>query len=346
MSLVGTLLIALLAILVLAFLVLGASALLSLDWHHRHRAATRALPAFDPNRDAAAEPSSDLVTIAANGLEFRARLKGLDNEGPAVMLLHGFPQTSAMFVPLIDAAAEAGYRVVAFDQRGYSPGARPREVASYAVDALAQDALSVADALGLPRFHLVGHDWGAGVGWSIVGRHPERLLSWTSLSIPHVAAFAAGLVADPDQRRRSRYMLFFRMPWLPEIAFLCNGQALLRRLYAPMPENTRREYLSVLAEPGAMTAALNWYRAARREDLAEAAVDPHTEVPFLFVWGNGDPAVSPNSVAGQRPLIRGPFRELELNAGHWLMEEATEPVIHAVLEHLRTNDPAPLSEGP
>lgn len=324
----------LLAFAALTLLVLAASAVYSFDRTYRHTAATRALPELAPGTP------SGLVRIAANGLEFRARVAGLDTDGPGLMLLHGFPETSAMYLPLIDAAATAGYRVVAFDQRGYSPGARPSDVDSYRVPALLADALAVADAVGFDRFHVVAHDWGSAVGWAMVLEHPERVSSWTSLSIPHVAAFAAGLAADPDQRRRSRYMLFFRMPWLPELLFMFNRQALPRRGYAPMPDAAREEYLAVFAEPGAITAALNWYRAAGRQSL-ELSIDPHTAVPYLFIWGNQDPAVSRNSVNGQRPYITGPLREIELDAGHWLMEEETTTVVRAVLEHLQANDPTP-----
>ena len=102
--------------------------------------------------------------LAANGYEFLIRVAGMNNAGPAVILLHGFPETSLMWKPLLEKAAREGYRVVAFDQRGYSPQARPKEVAAYQIDSLVQDVLAVADQVGFDTFHLVGHDWGAGVG--------------------------------------------------------------------------------------------------------------------------------------------------------------------------------------
>ena len=254
------------------------------------------------------------------------------------MLLHGFPETSAMYAPLIRAAADAGFRVIAFDQRGYSPGARPTDIASYEVPRLVADAWAVADAVGFDRFHLVAHDWGSAVGWAITLEDPQRIRSWTSLSIPHIAAFAAGLANDDDQRRRSRYMGFFRMPWLPEMVFMFNDQALPQRGYEPMTDAQRAEYHAAFAEPGAITAALNWYRAGNIDAVEAPDFSPEIEVPFLFIWGNKDPAVSRNSVDGQRPFIKGPFTEIELDAGHWLIEEQTDKVVPAVLDHLKTND--------
>ena len=184
-----------------------------------------------------------LARVSANGYEFRARVAGRNNSGPALLLLHGFPVTSAMYTPLIDAAAAAGYRVVAFDQRGYSPGARPTDLQAYKLPHLVADALGVADAMSFDQFHVVAHDWGSAVGWLLALQHSDRVLSYTSLSIPHVAAFQAGLIDDPDQRRRSRYMIFFRMPWLPELAFTFNRLGLLRSaIYPQMPEAERVEY--------------------------------------------------------------------------------------------------------
>jgi pimeloyl-ACP methyl ester carboxylesterase len=265
-------------------------------------------------------------------MEFRARIAG--SHGDGVILLHGFPVTSAMYEPLLAAAAEGGYRVVAFDQRGYSPGARPAGSEHYAVGDLVGDVLAVADAVGFERFHLVGHDWGSAVGWSLVLAEPERVLSWTALSIPHPEAFRAALNSDPDQQRRSRYFRLFATPWLPEVLFTFNGLALLKSaVYAPMLGSQRDEYLRVFSEPGALTAALDWYRALSRSSEQNSAAPAAVATPTLFVWGNQDPAVGRVAVAAQRGYMRGPFREIELDAGHWLLEENGPRVIDAVIAH-------------
>ncbi len=320
----------LIVIVVIAVAVLAGGSLLSLDWKHRYRAETAALPMLD------AKTEHGLVRIAANGLVFRARVAGLHNTGPGVMLLHGFPETSLMWQPLIELLADQGFRVVAFDQRGYSPGARPKDVAAYALPKLVEDVFAVARATGMHHFHLVGHDWGAAVGWAAVMSRPELLRSYTSLSIPHISAFADALANDADQRRRSRYMLFFRIPLLPEAVFTFNHLALMDdALYGDMSEAQRAEYHAVFSEPGALTAALNWYRAPYSFKV-EAA--PKVRLPVLFIWGNQDPAVGRYAVESQRNFIEGPFDYHELNAGHWLMEEATDDVDSTILEFLRGVD--------
>lgn len=304
--------------------VLWLGAATSLDWDRQHTNATAALPKLNTN-------SRGLVQIRAGDLTFRARVAGLGGERGNLILLHGFPESSAMWIPLIDASAEIGYQVVAFDQRGYSPGARPDDVADYSVDKLGADVLAIADAMGFREFHLVGHDWGSGVGWGLVMTQPERILTWTSLSIPHLAAFGAALASDPDQRQRSSYMLLFRTPWLAEQLFAFNRFNLMRSvIYAEHHPQQVDEYLALFSEPGAITAALNWYRAANRDDLESLAVTR----PVLFIWGNKDPAVGRVAVEGQRAYLPDDYREVELDAGHWLMETHAEVVVAAILAHL------------
>jgi pimeloyl-ACP methyl ester carboxylesterase len=241
-----------------------------------------------------------------------------------------------MWGPLLDAASTEGYRVIAFDQRGYSPGARPANVGDYAVDKLGQDVLDIADAAGFDTFHLVGHDWGSGVGWGLVLGGTSRVSSWTSLSIPHIAAFGAAISEDPDQRSRSSYMLLFRTPLVAESLMAFNNFAVMRNvMYADHSEDLRNDYLAALAEPGALTAALNWYRAAGAMDKI-AADDPNVHLPVLFVWGNQDPAVGRWAVDAQRQYMQGPFTEIELDTGHWIMETQPAPAIAAILTHLKS----------
>jgi pimeloyl-ACP methyl ester carboxylesterase len=329
------------ALLALVFIVIGvavAGSSLSLDRTRAHTRETEALPLY------AGFGEPQVVRIPARGMEFRARIAG--DRGPGVILLHGFPVTSAMYIPLIEAAASAGYRVVAFDQRGYSPGARPASDSQYVVSELVQDVLAIADAVGFERFHLVGHDWGAAVGWTLVTNVPERVETWTGLAIPHPAAFVQALASDPDQQTRSSYFLLFSAPWVPEIMFTWNGLALLRDgVYAPMSESQREEYLRVFAEPGALTAALDWYRAlAASREQATAAAPPAIATPTLFAWGNQDGSVGRVAVEAQRSYMTGPFREVELDAGHWLLEEHTDRIVAETLAHLRGERPPAIEE--
>jgi pimeloyl-ACP methyl ester carboxylesterase len=333
--LVKALIIVLIVIAVVLVAVLAGGSWLSLDRHFRHSAQTASLPLLDANSH------DGLVRIPANGFEFRARVAGLGNTGPGVVLLHGFPETSSMWEPLVSLLADQGYRVVAFDQRGYSPGARPKGADAYTIDQLVDDVFAVARAAGMQQFHLVGHDWGAAVGWAAAIARPEPLLSWTSLSIPHIAAFSDALTNDEDQRRRSRYMLFFRMPWLPEAMFTFNHLALMNDvMYRDMSDPQRAEYNAVFAEPGALTAALNWYRAP---GAFAPGIVPNVRLPVLFIWGNQDPAVGRAAVDAQRSYIEGPFEFHELNAGHWLMEQESDQVDSLILAFLRAHDPQPVT---
>lgn len=321
---------ALLSAIVLAAIVLIiCSSLLSLDWRRRHRAETDALPVL---RDASGQPDG-LVQIEVGQFRFRARVANLAAQGDTLILLHGFPQTSAAWEPVIEAAAAKGYRVVAFDQRGYSPGARPTGRDSYALDKLIGDVLAVADVVGAGRFHLAGHDWGAAAGWGVVMSVPERVLSWTALSISHSYAFGEAVRSDRDQRRRSAYFLLFRTPLLPEMLLGFNRLQVFRRLmYRWMPAAHRAEYLRVFAEPGALTAVLNWYRAVGMGGTGQLPAD--VSVPFLFLWGNRDPAAGRRSVDLQDQYIKGPFEKIELDAGHWLLERRTEQVVEATVQHI------------
>lgn len=331
------LLIVLAVIVVLGAAALVTGTLVALDWSRTHSNAVVELPKVPGT------VTDGIVQIAVGEQVFRARVAGLGNHGSPVLLLHGFPETSAMWSPLLDALAAAGHRAVAFDQRGYSPLARPENLDDYRISHLLEDVHGVADALGWDTFHLIGHDWGSGVGWTAAMQTPDRLLSWTSLSIPHSVAFADALANDAEQQRRSRYFYLFRTPWLPEMLFAFNDFALMKQMYAPMSEAQKSEYIAVFSEPGAMTAALNWYRAMD-ESPGAPTFSARIEVPTLFIWGNQDVAVSRAAVDGQRRYFDGPFAEHELDAGHWLMEEVPDRIVPLVLEHLATVDAPPIPD--
>ena len=326
-------------LILIAILVIGLVTLLetgsrlSVDRDYSHSQNTEALPEFS------SQTQSGLVRIAANGYEFRARIAGFGQadgaaDKPAVILLHGFPVSSAMWIELMEPLARAGYRVLAFDQRGYSPGARPGDVDAYTVDKLSDDVIAVADSVGLEQFHLIGHDWGAVIGWTTIMRHPPRVLSWTGLSIAHPAAFSAALEYDPDQKSRSRYFMLFITPWLPEALFSFNDFKMLKGVYSNMSAQQREEYLALFSEPGALTAALNWYRAmtVSLNSVGDLAIEVTT--PTLFIWGNNDQAVGRWGVEAQEQYMSGPYELIELDAGHWLMEDYPREITAAVLQHL------------
>ena len=324
------LVLAVLLVLLAAALALQLGANRALDRDFRYSAAAQKLPPFTPDMGAG------IATLDANGHTFRVRFAGFngDSSREAVILLHGFPVTSAMWLPLIEPLAAAGYRVIAPDQRGYSPGARPEGFEHYRTDTLKEDILAIADALALEQFHLVGHDWGAVAGWVTVMAAPQRITSWTGLSVAHPAAFFDAIQNDPDQQARSRYVMLFVTPWLPEALFTNNDQAFLRTLYRNMSNEQRGEYLAMFAEPGAMTAALNWYRASAiaPQTLADRALEVST--PTLFIWGNQDEAIAASGVANQARYMKGPYRLIELDASHWLVTDAADTVLAELLDHL------------
>lgn len=321
--------IGLLVLLALAIALPVASSLASLDWSREHSAATRALPRLSRETD------RGLVRIPARGMEFRARVAGLRSDGPGVILLHGFPATSAMWVPVIDELADRGYRVVAYDQRGYSPDARPEGVSAYTIEQPADDVMTVADAVGFDDFHLIGHDWGCVAGWVAAVRHPERLRSWSGLSIPHPGAMIEELSGELPT-----YIRIFNLPGVSELTMSAGG---FRGLRGSLPEvePLRTEAVAALSEPGALTGALNWYRAIP-ESFGTLQVDSYAiELPVLFVWGEREAWVTPARLEAQRGLMQGPYEELELDAGHWVLEARPEAVTDRLIAHLEQVDAAP-----
>jgi pimeloyl-ACP methyl ester carboxylesterase len=305
----------------------------SLDRDFTHTQLTKALEAFEPARSTGAMPV--LSRIESGRLAFRARTAGFGGRQGDVILLHGFPESSAMYEPMIPVLALAGYQVVAFDQRGYSPGARPAEAEQYTIDKLVGDVRAVADAVGFDTFHLVGHDWGAAVGWQMVFQRSPRVSSWAALSIPHLGAYTEAILTDPDQQSRSRYIGFFRTRWLPETVFTFNGLAMMRSvMYATHRDEIVAEYVSIFSEPGALTAALNWYRAS---ELTAGVGNNEVSIPTAFIWGNQDPVVGDRSVEAQNGYFEGNLTVTELDTGHWLMESEADAVTRAVLKHVNAH---------
>lgn len=265
---------------------------------------------------------------------FQVRMAGPE-DGPLVLLLHGFPQVSAMWRRQLEALADAGFRAVAPDQRGYSPAARPDDDDRYVLDRLVADVLALADDIGGHTFHLVGHDWGGMVAWRLAQRHPQRVRTLTVLSTPHPAALRRALAGEDgsDQRRRSAYIALLRAPGAAE-ALTAAGGAGLRRLFSStgLPAGEEEPHLAALADTVALSAALAWYRANGAEMLDSA--EPVT-VPTLYVWGSDDPALGPEAARFTADHVDGPYRfEVLDGVGHWIAETAPERLIKLLLEHL------------
>jgi pimeloyl-ACP methyl ester carboxylesterase len=271
------------------------------------------------------------LELAVGELAFEARADGPE-DGELVLLLHGFPQTSFSWRYQLPVLAGAGYRAVAPDQRGYSPRARPADLTSYRAERYVEDVIGLADALGADRFHLVGHDFGGFVAWDVASLHPERLSTLSVVSTPHPAPMAKSILEGGEQRERSSYMLFFRSPEA-EAFFLDNDAAGLRSLYEATGLSEVDEYVRVLTQPGAMTAALNWYRAVDRSTAM--AMRPIT-TPTLYVWSTNDPALGREAAEATATHVTGPYRfEVLEGVSHWIPEEAPDALNALLLEHLR-----------
>jgi len=272
------------------------------------------------------------LSIPVGLLRFRARESG-PATGPLVLLLHGFPQSSAEWKAQLEALGEAGYHAVAPDQRGYSPGARPEGVAAYHIDHLVADVLGMADALGAERFHLVGHDWGAIVAWHVAARHPKRLRSLTIVSVPHPNALARALAPESgtDQPERSTYIAGFKTPG----AEAAMGEEFLRMAFGAsgLAGHDVEDHVRVLTEPGAMRAGLDWYRAY--DFLGQSAAK--IEVPTLFIWSTGDPALGRDGAEWTAEHVAAPYRFVVIEDGpHWLPETHAGDVNRLLLEHLKS----------
>lgn len=250
-------------------------------------------------------------------------------DGPVVVLLHGFPESNAMYQPVIDRLTAQGYRCLAPLQRGYSPGARPKRRRDYRDAELVEDVLALIDASGAQRVHLVGHDWGAAVAWYVAQRFPDRLHSLTALSVPHPAAFLKA-VATSRQAMASWYMLFFQLPWLPERLLLSKRAVSGFMATRSAPELAEAE-MRAIQLPGTLTAALNWYRGMPFSNPREIA--RKVTVPTLYVWSDDDIALKEKCARICGDYVVADYRfEIFEGASHWLLDEQPEKVADLVLD--------------
>jgi pimeloyl-ACP methyl ester carboxylesterase len=273
-----------------------------------------------------------------DGLRFEVRDEG-PATGPPVILLHGFPGDPWTFERVLPLLHADGLRTIVLHQRGYSAAARPSDVASYAVPRLVGDVLALLDSAGLAAAHIVGHDWGGIVAWHLAGSHPDRVLSLTALSTPHPQAYRRALLRS-TQLLRSWYAVTWQVPRVPEAAMLAGDGRLLRRALANsgLDETTARRYTLGMAEPGRLTAALNWYRAAGRR-AGEAATAPTVHVPTTYMWSSGDVALGRRAADETERFVDGPYRFIALEGPpHWLPEVCPERTADAIIAQVRSVD--------
>jgi pimeloyl-ACP methyl ester carboxylesterase len=249
-------------------------------------------------------------------------------EGPLVVLVHGFPEFWFSWRFQISALVGAGFRVVAPDMRGYNLSSRPTKVAAYDIDSLAADVRDLIRERGAERALLAGHDWGGAVAWLTAMNHPEAVERLATLNSPHPRQMLHGL-RRPRQLARSWYMLFFQLPWLPELSARARDWWGWRRLFANearpgafTPQDMER-YVEAWSQPGAPAAMINFYRAALRQSprRAEARIRP-VEAPTLVIWGERDRHLGaelaepePADVPNLERVVRLP------EASHWVHQD-------------------------
>lgn len=267
--------------------------------------------------------------VTVRDLTFSVAEQG-DPDGRPVILLHGFPQSHRAYdgVAARLAAAPVPLRLIAPDQRGYSPGARPTDPAAYALPALAADVVGLLDAYGIEHADIVGHDWGAMVAWYLAVRYPERVRTLTAVSVPHPAAFAEALGESADQRRMSEYVYLFRDLDKAIPVLLEDDARRLRAMYEPLSDEAIAPHVALLGEPEALRGALSWYRAAK---FGEGTSVPPVEVPAVFVWSTGDIAISRDAAERCVEHAAGPYRFVELEGvSHWIPDEAPDALVAAL----------------
>lgn len=247
-------------------------------------------------------------------------------DGPAVVLLHGFPQDARSWDRVVPLLNGRGLRTLAPDLRGYSPGARPRERRAYTIDKLAGDVIGLLDAAGLARAQVVGHDWGGGVAWATAIRHPGRVSGLTAVSTPHPAAMQWAF-RHSLQGLRSWYMLAFQLPWLPERIAAATLRSQLPR--TGLSQAAADHYAERFADPESLRGPLNYYRAMFLTSPAQAW--GQVAVPTTYVWGRRDPFLGRAAADRTAAYVTADYRFVEVEGGHWLPEENPGVVAEAVL---------------
>ncbi|MFC3070180.1 alpha/beta fold hydrolase [Phenylobacterium soli] len=261
-------------------------------------------------------------------------------DGPLVILLHGFPEFWFEWRELIGPLAEAGFRVVAPDQRGYNLSDKPKGVDAYRLDLLAGDIFALAAALGRDRFSVVGHDWGASVAWWMATIRPQPIERLAIMNAPHPAVWKQAMTTDPEQRNKSRYVQMLRIPALPELMVRAGGYKGLSDAFAssPRPEaftpQIMARYQEAWRRPGALTGGFNWYRALFRAELAVPAKGS-IGVPTLVLWGDQDPFAEAKLAEESAALCASAEVVHFPHASHWLPHDEPDGVSQRLLAFLR-----------
>ena len=271
-----------------------------------------------------------------NGVTLHVIEAGPD-EGPLLILLHGFPEFWWGWWCQITHFAGQGYRVVVPDMRGYNLSDAPPGIGAYHLDRLVGDVIALANVYGADRFDLVGHDWGGIVAWATAMQNPERLRRLVVMSAPHPDLFVRQTLLHPTQVMRSSYVALFQLPWLPEAILRAGGFAALRRVMrrssrpGTFDEEAIRPYLEAWKRPGRLTSMLNYYRAIRGRSVRDRAeIIP----PTLILWGERDGFLGLHLARSALQLCRDGRLRIVEGGTHWLHHEEAARVNAEIAAHV------------
>jgi pimeloyl-ACP methyl ester carboxylesterase len=263
-------------------------------------------------------------TVEANGLSFPVLDYG---EGSPVLLLHGFPDDRHLWRHQVPVLASAGLRVIAPDLRGFGDAPQPQDPSQYGLDIVARDVIGILDALRLQQVQMVGHDWGAALGWRIAALYPDRIRRYVALSVG-----APGAPPTAEQKEKSAYFLVFRRPGSEEEIRRDNWKW-FRDWLRNAPDSER--YIEKLSRPGALTAGLNWYRATNLPPATTTGAPPVVSCPVLGVWSDGDAYLTEEAIRTSGARIKGPFEyEKIVGASHWMMLDKPDALNRLLLRFL------------
>ena len=284
--------------------------------------------------------------VAANGLTFEVDQCG--DGGRFALLLHGFPESKYSWRYQMPLLASLGYTAWAPNLRGYGKTSRPKGIAAYHIDNLVADAAALIDAAGAKETLLIAHDWGAIVAWQLAIRKTRPLSRLIIMNVPHPACMAREL-RNWRQLRKSWYVFFFQIPWLPERFTTVKSADAIRRAFVDMAVDKNRfplavtdEYRRSALEPGAMTAMINYYRAALR--AGDAAMNPKpgtVDTPTLMLWGEEDIALDKATTIGTDAFVKNLTLRYLPGVSHWVQQEAPEKV-NAMIEAWLKDQPVPI----
>jgi len=266
-------------------------------------------------------------TIRVNDVNLNVLVEG---NGEPVLLLHGFPDSNYLWRGVIPRLVEAGYRVIAPDQRGFGESDAPEGKENYKMELIAKDAIAVLDQLGFEKVKLVAHDWGAMIGWFLAGTYPDRFESYTCISVGHPKAYAS---AGFEQKKKGWYVLFFQLKGISEKAFSAKEYALLRKTTNNHPEV--EHWIQDLSRPGRITAGMNWYRANFSRILKGDF--PRVPIPVFGIWSSGDIALAEDQMIGSAAFVDAPWKYERMEGiSHWVPVDEPETLSEMIIRYFKS----------